>query len=159
MVGVLKRPSHVKVIDVLIFRKYTPVVSPVKLYLYHFHILSLKQVSNECWLGVSIESVEDELPSADEDSIHMEHPYSKGQTVSSSNNGSSTDGSLLISTSEPYFRKYDALEKYLRTGVYSSMPYCRRDAVKRCAKRFCLQGQLLCQIIVKKRIKYVSNYI
>uniref|UniRef100_A0AAR2LC30 D-aminoacyl-tRNA deacylase n=1 Tax=Pygocentrus nattereri TaxID=42514 RepID=A0AAR2LC30_PYGNA len=108
-----------------------------------YYILLLKQVSNECWVDDSMESVEDEHPSVDEDLVHIEHPYSKGHTVQTSANGSSMNSPLLISTSEPYFRKYDALEKYLRTGVYSSMPYCRRDAVKRCAKRFCLQDGFL----------------
>ncbi|XP_072546578.1 uncharacterized protein [Salminus brasiliensis] len=101
------------------------------------------QVSNECWVDVSMESVKDDHPAVDDDSVHSEHPYSKGHTVQSSTDGSSMSSPLLIATSEPYFRKYDALEKYLRTGVYSSTPYCRKDAVKRCAKRFCLRDGVL----------------
>ncbi|XP_066529855.1 uncharacterized protein [Hoplias malabaricus] len=103
-----------------------------------------QEVSNECWVGVSVESVEVAHPSEEEDSVHTEHPYSKGEAVQASTNTSSSNNALLISTSEPYFRKYDAVEKYLRTGVYNSTPYCRRDAVKRCAKRFCLQDGVLC---------------
>lgn len=82
--------------------------------------------------------------SIDEDMVHVEHPYSKDSSMQSSTRGSEAKSkvSLLSSKSEPYFRRYDALEKYLRTGAYSSTPYCTRYMVRRCAKRFCLQGKL-----------------
>ncbi|KAG9268129.1 uncharacterized protein LOC103035568 [Astyanax mexicanus] len=101
-----------------------------------------QQVSNECWVGVSMESMKNE-PLEEYDLEHSEHPYSKGKTVQTSTDGGSMNSFLFLSTSEPVFRKYDALEKYLRTGVYRSMPYCRKGAIKRCAKRFCLQDGVL----------------
>lgn len=91
-----------------------------------------------------MESRDDENHSVDEEGVHVEHPYSKNSSMQTSakTNEVKSQVSLLSSKSEPYFRRYDALEKYLRTGVYSSTPYCTRYMVRRCAKRFCLQGKL-----------------
>lgn len=89
---------------------------------------------------------ENDNPPVDEEVVHVEHPYSRDSSMQTSTKGSEvkSDVILLSSKSEPYFRRYDALEKYLRTGVYSSTPYCTRYMVRRCAKRFCLQGKRSC---------------
>ncbi|XP_026864650.2 D-aminoacyl-tRNA deacylase 2 isoform X3 [Electrophorus electricus] len=104
---------------------------------------SQQEVNNECCDGVSMESGGEELPSADEDIVHVEHPYSKALTVQTRTKGSGVNRHLLSSKSEPHFRRYDALEKYLRTGVYRSTPYCKKYTVRRCAKRFCYQDGVL----------------
>ncbi|XP_062863244.1 uncharacterized protein LOC134325113 isoform X2 [Trichomycterus rosablanca] len=102
-----------------------------------------KEVSNECSDDACMETGMDEHPSVDEDLVHVEHPYSKASTVQTVTKGGNVDCHLLSSKSEPYFRRYDALEKYLRTGLYTSTPYCTRYNVRRCAKRFCLQEGIL----------------
>ncbi|XP_060790016.1 uncharacterized protein LOC132894343 isoform X4 [Neoarius graeffei] len=101
--------------------------------------------NHEYWDARCVESGNDENPSIEEDVVHVEHPYSKDSSMQTSTKGSEvkSEVSLLSSKSEPYFRRYDALEKYLRTGVYSSTPYCTRYMVRRCAKRFCLQDGIL----------------
>lgn len=109
----------------------------------------LKQGSSESWDALCMESGDEGNPLADEvhvDVVHVEHPYFKDSNVQTSRNGSKgkSEVNLLSSKSEPYFRRYDALEKYLRTGVYSSTPYCTRYMVRRCAKHFCLEGKLSC---------------
>ncbi|XP_076834545.1 D-aminoacyl-tRNA deacylase 2 isoform X2 [Brachyhypopomus gauderio] len=101
-----------------------------------------QEVNKECCDGV-MEYGEEELPSADEDIVHEEHPYSRAPTVQTRTKGSGVNRQILSSKSEPHFRRYDALEKYLRTGVYSSTPYCKRYTVRRCAKRFCFQDGVL----------------
>ncbi|XP_027028661.2 D-aminoacyl-tRNA deacylase 2 isoform X1 [Tachysurus fulvidraco] len=97
--------------------------------------------------------------SVDEDDVHVEHPYSRDSSMQRSMRGSVVKSkvSLLSSKSEPYFRRYDALEKYLRTGVYSSTPYCTRYMVRRCAKRFCLQDGVLYYRHGSKRRKVLRN--
>lgn len=118
-----------------------------------------EQVNNEYLDSFCMESRDDENPSADDDVVHVEHPYSKDSSMQTSTKGSKvkSEVSLLSSKSEPYFRRYDALEKFLRTGVYSSTPYCTRYMVRRCAKHFCLQDELLFYRHGTKRRKVLRN--
>ncbi|XP_026789541.3 uncharacterized protein LOC113538579 isoform X1 [Pangasianodon hypophthalmus] len=123
-------------------------------------IFEIPQSVNNSYLdALCMESGDDENPSVDEDVVHVEHPYSKDSSMQTSTKGSEakSEVSLLSSKSEPYFRRYDALEKYLRTGVYSSTPYCTRYMVRRCAKRFCLQDGILYYRHGSKRRKVLRN--
>lgn len=109
-------------------------------------VFLLKQDSSEYLDALSMESGDETKfvdQSVDEDVVHVEHPYFRDSSMQKNMRGSDMKSkvSLLSSKSEPYFRRYDALEKYLRTGVYSSTPYCTRYMVRRCAKRFFLQGK------------------
>ncbi|KAK3537290.1 hypothetical protein QTP70_006981 [Hemibagrus guttatus] len=118
--------------------------------------------SNEYLDALSMESGDETKfvdQSVDEDVVHVEHPYSRDSSMQSSSRGSEMKSkvSLLSSKSEPYFRRYDALEKYLRTGVYSSTPYCTRYMVRRCAKRFYLQDGVLYYRHGSKRRKVLRN--
>ncbi|KAM9466665.1 uncharacterized protein Hap1MRO34_015705 [Clarias gariepinus] len=118
-----------------------------------------QECNNESWDALGMESRDDENHSVDEEGVHVEHPYSKNSSMQTSakTNEVKSQVSLLSSKSEPYFRRYDALEKYLRTGVYSSTPYCTRYMVRRCAKRFCLQDGILYYRHGSKRRKVLRN--
>ncbi|KAI5102212.1 putative D-tyrosyl-tRNA(Tyr) deacylase 2 [Silurus meridionalis] len=124
-----------------------------------FEIPQEKQITTEYLDGHCMDSGDGDNPSADEDVVHVEHPYSKDSSTQSSAKGSEvkSEVSLLSSKSELYFRRYDALEKYLRTGAYSSTPYCTRYMVRRCAKRFCLQDGILYYRHGSKRRKVLRN--